>query len=520
MKTQVNVINLLRLSGICLLIVAVNLGLGTKALAQSAMPEKLGVRAQAKTNAESATAEVTIALLDAQNRLVPATRDVQVNLNTRLASGVQHNQLVVKAGETSVTSSLPLQEGGLIEFSATQPQSQLRSGSAFIRLKPFTRHSGPVANYTPYSANDAQSGSTPNTHFGKEVAKVGGTANSVTDTVQSVKGAADSVIRIFSRGPVAAGVLAGAEDRVYLADGQDGAVVQVFLGQAVKKETRLVLSAPGGRLNPETIIIAANHDSGQAVLTSDQAGTVTVCVPGASKIAGAPTNSLTFQFRPAIARVLITANPPKINLFETTAITIQFLAKDSNNIASDVERQAALGITRGRGVLDSMTLVVPANKPAPSVKFTPTLSGKTTLRASVAGLSDQSCELEVTLPTLLMGLTGFGGALGGLLAAFQKGLPTVVRQGPLRRRFQALPWWRMAIGSVTGFVLYWAIMFLSFAALPKTLALNPASAVVCALLGGWLGLSVFSLVLKALRITKGPDGASPPSRRPLAEARG
>jgi hypothetical protein len=525
MKTQRKAIELLRNSGVCLFIFSASAGIAASAPAQTAQPEKLEVRAQIQTNAEGATAEVTVTLRDAQNQPVAAdNRGVRVDLETRLQSGHQLTNLVINGHESSVRCSVPLQEGGVLELRATQPDVRMRPGSLFVKVKPFTRPGGQVANYTPYSAGSTRSASAPNTHLGTEAAKIGDTATAIGDAVHSVKSTAESFIHIFGHGPVAAGFLAGAIDRTYLADGKDGAVVQVFLGQAVKARTEIALSSTGGKLTPETIVIEKNQDSGEATLTSDQTGSVTVKVVDTGKTKGLPTNQLSFQFVPPIKKVFVTASQPKISLFETADIIIQFQAADGKSIAPDVQQKATLRIAHGRGALDKTELIVPANELDARTRFTPTLSGKMTLVASVEHLSDAPCEVEVTLPVLLMGLTVFGGALGGLLAAFQNGLPAAVSNGPLRRRLQALPWWRMVIGSVTGFVLYWAIMFLSFSALPKALALNPASAVVCALLGGWLGLSVFSLVLRALRISKGPEGPDGPSapagRRPLAEARG
>jgi len=101
--------------------------------------------------------------------------------------------------------------------------------------------------------------------------------------------------------------------------------------------------------------------------------------------------------------------------------------------------------------------------------------------------------------------------LGGLLAAFHSGLPTAVGNGPLRRRVKHLPWWRMSVGLVTGFVLYWTFIFLSLAALPQAVLVNPFTALVSSLLGGWLGLNVFTLVLKRLHLLKTADSMSVPA---------
>ena len=82
-------------------------------------------------------------------------------------------------------------------------------------------------------------------------------------------------------------------------------------------------------------------------------------------------------------------------------------------------------------------------------------------------------------------LSGFGGLAGGLLAAW-------VRKKELLSH-------RLITGLITGFVFYWAALFLTgFVALPRVLVLNQLSAVALSVIGGWLGTEVFTLVLKKL----------------------
>ncbi|MGH7599787.1 MAG: hypothetical protein ACREOI_25820, partial [bacterium] len=101
--------------------------------------------------------------------------------------------------------------------------------------------------------------------------------------------------------------------------------------------------------------------------------------------------------------------------------------------------------------------------------------------ASTPNLPITTFPLTVTLPLLTLALTAVGGLAGGLIA-FWTG--------------KDAKWWRIAIGLITGFVLYWAFVFGVLTVLPRTVVLNPLSAFVLSTLGGWLGTEVFAQILK------------------------
>lgn len=59
---------------------------------------------------------------------------------------------------------------------------------------------------------------------------------------------------------------------------------------------------------------------------------------------------------------------------------------------------------------------------------------------------------------------------------------------------------RIAIGAVTGVILYWAVVFGVIATKTSFLVVSPLSDFAIAVIGGWLGTAVFSLVLKKFGI--------------------
>jgi hypothetical protein len=140
-----------------------------------------------------------------------------------------------------------------------------------------------------------------------------------------------------------------------------------------------------------------------------------------------------------------------------------------------------LAIDAGRGEIESKELTIAPNKFEARTVFLPTWRGEVAVSASTPNLAITTFPLTVALPLLTLVLTAVGGLAGGLIA-FWTGKDS--------------KWWRLAIGLITGFVLYWAFVFGVLTVLPRTVVLNPLSAFVLSTLGGWLGTEVFAQILK------------------------
>ena len=466
-------------------------------------PVKLAIEATARLVGGGATAEVVVSLHDADNKSVIAPRDLTVQIEAREFSGVQRSPLTIKAGSQSGSCSLPLHEGGIIEFWVGHPE--LRPDTTFVRLKPFTLSSSQsVPGFTPHSRSGI-----PGTHLGREVSEVGQTARDIGDTAQSVHDTIRRLGNLFGSikpGSEHPAFLAGSQGRRYLSDNRDAALIQVFLGQPVSKRTEIQLVSSGGKFDPPNVTIEAGKDTGQTRLTSDKTGVIEVTFAKAlPKIKLPPTNALSFSFMPPIVRLNVRGSPPQITLLDTAELLVQLQDASGKAVATDEPRPISTAIVSGRAEIESQKHVIPAGEFETRIAFRPTRCGVVGVKAFADNLPAELGEVRVTLPTMLLSVSALGGSLGGLFAAFHSGLPAAVRNGPLRRRVRHLPWWRMSVGLVTGFVLYWSFIFLSLSALPQAVVLNPFSALVSSLLGGWLGLNVFTLVLKRLHVLKAED---------------
>ena len=475
-------------------------------------PVKLAIAATARPVGDGATAEVAVSLRDAENKPIIAPRDLTVQIEAREFSGVQRLSTAIQAGSESGRCSFPLHEGGIIEFWASH--AELRPDTAFVKVKPFERSASQSA---PGFASHSSS-RIPDTHLGQEVSKVGQTARDIGDTTRSVQDTIHQLRSFFGSitpGSEQPAFLAGSQGRRYLSDGLDAAIIQVFLGQPVSKKTEIQLLSSGGKLDPANVTIDAGKDTGQTRLTSDRTGLIEVTFAKAlPKIKLPPTNTLSFSFMPPIVRLNVRASPPQITLLETAELLVQLQDAHGKAVATDEPRPISAAIITGHAEIQAETHVIPAGEFETRIPFRPTRCGVVGVKAFADNLPAELGEVRVSLPVMLLSLSAAGGSLGGLLAAFHAGLPAAVNNGPLRRRLKHLPWWRMSVGLVTGFVLYWAFIFLSLGALPKAVLLNPFTALVSSLLGGWLGLNVFSLVLKHLHLlkTEGPLSGAGPGR--------
>jgi hypothetical protein len=316
-----------------------------------------------------------------------------------------------------------------------------------------------------------------------------------------------------------AAILVGSQDRRYLADGQDAAIAQIFLPAPASKKIQFRLSAGGAKLDPDLLTIDQGQDTAQTRVTSDKPGTIELkCETITPKSKLSLTNALHFSFGPPIVRLAVRASPPRITLLDTAELQVQLQNSRGQAEKTDEPRLISLDITSGRGEIASHTNQIAAGNFETSITFRPTGLGTVGIQASTDSLPAESGQVQVSLPTTLLSVSALGGCVGGLLAAFQNGLPASVRTGPLRRRLKSLPWWRMVVGSITGFVLYWSFIFLSFSALPRAVILNPFSTFIFSLLGGWMGLSVFTLLLNRLHLSPAERSARISVSRPTAKA--
>jgi hypothetical protein len=279
-----------------------------------------------------------------------------------------------------------------------------------------------------------------------------------------------------------------------LADGKDAATIHLFYGSEegfAPSDIRVRLFNSSGNLTPQAPVITQGEDYSEAKLTSSQVGTITVEFLGATPPLPAPAErQLQIKFGPAITQLDLNASPPAITLVDKSDLIVRLLNETGTPIATDTARIISFAIEKGRGEIEQKEFKIPAGRFEGRTSFLPTWIGDVSISAATPDLQPATLPvpIKVTLPLMPLTLSALGGLAGGIIAYWTG---------------KNSKWWRIAIGLITGFVLYWAFIFGVLNMVPRAIVLNPLSAFALSTLGGWLGTEVFTQLLKRLGLGTG-----------------
>jgi hypothetical protein len=241
-----------------------------------------------------------------------------------------------------------------------------------------------------------------------------------------------------------------------------------------------------GQLTPDPIKIPKGERLGHGQLIADHPGPVYVWYDSSSPTATTPDPPLKITFSHPVWAPKLLPNAPSVGLFEPIEIHVELISSHDVSVPSDTERQVNLSIEEGNGELSPTQVIFKPDQSRVTAQFIPTQSGAVRLLATSPYLTPASGSFMVTMPYLLLVLCAAGSFLGALLAFWTEK--------------PAASWQRIPIGFITGFVLYWALLFgvVHVPNFPHAYLINPFSAVILPLFGGWGGTKVITLVLKQL----------------------
>jgi hypothetical protein len=419
-------------------------------------------------------AEIEVALQDAGNKAAPALKNVVIDLE--FFSGeksVKKTQDTIKVGASSKKIQVPLEVAGSIKIRARHLANppELLEYSTFIRVKParlIRSRQGAVApglDWRFAAANVMAQLPTPTSPSGVPLTR------------------GDSID------------IKNSPQRTLLADGKDSATIHLFFytdkneeGTATR-DIRVRLFSSSGNLKPTIVSIPRGKDYGEAKLVSTEVGIINVEYLGATPSVKEPNpKKLPIKFGPPITQMIFEASPPSISLVDTADLIVRLVDEAGRPIATDTSRQVSFGIAEGRGEIRKDEITIAKDRADGRSSFLPTWRGKVILTAATPNLPIAEAELTIELPGSLLGLSALGGLAGGFIAFLTK---------------QGSKWWRVAIGLVSGFVLYWAVIFSVLNVIPRFIALNPLSAFALSTLGGWLGTEAFNQILKLIKLPSG-----------------
>lgn len=416
---------------------------------------KMKIETSGKNFRANEPVEIRVTCLDSDNRIAAVKHDYPVQILAHLPSGKVDTTIVtIPSGQAAQTLSMKFSESGIVHLQARH--DRLLTGETFLRLK----------------SGDKGRGAAPRE---------------------------EETLGLSTRAPIRALSSAGTQlltlryspQRTILADGKDQATIQAFVlsnEDSNASEIRVRLFNSGGAMTPQPLVIPAGQDMGAAVITSQDAQSVTVEYVSAAPPAQLQGETrIQITFGPPVTQLELDASPPVITLVDKSDLIIKLLDSEGRPVATDVPRKVSFTITAGRGDIETKELTIAAGGFEARTSFRPTWRGKVNISAATPNLQTAEESVNVTLPVLVLILSALGAAAGGLIAYW------------LEKERQ---WWRIALGLVTGFVFYWAFVFGVLPLLAREIVLNPLSAFALSVIGGWLGTEVFSMILKRLGLIK------------------
>lgn len=442
-------------------------------------PVKLDVEARAHSLHQGEPLQIQVSLLDAANQPAKAPKRLSLLLQARSAAGkVEKIQEVeIAAGQSSKQLAITPPGSGLVYIWAKNPE--LLPGGAYVAIRPAAAPSRPAV--PPRAA--APSRTTVPSRAGAPFP-----AAAPFPTAAPVPAAAP-VPQAIRSAPMPEIALRFSPDRQFLADGKDAVTVQAFLlggDDAARSDFRLNIFDSSGTMQPAPLIIPKGQASGRSVLTSSHPGNITVEFLGSTPPSECEGDrKLSIKFRPPITRVGFKASPPRISLVDTSDVILELTDELGRPINDDAPRVVTFAIDSGRGTLGSKEVHIPAGQFWARANFQPEWPGLVSVSASTPNLLTATTTLDVSTPVALLLCSALGGLTGGVFSYLKS-------RGKSGQR-------RILIGLVTGFIFYWACIFLGLASVGHGVVLNPLSAFSLSTLGGWLQTEVLTVVWGIVR---------------------
>ena len=291
-------------------------------------------------------------------------------------------------------------------------------------------------------------------------------------------------------------ILRYSPQRKILADGKDSVTIQAFVESdlaTIPADLHVNLFASAGTLVPRPMLVTRTSGEGKATLTATEPGDVSVEFVGAQPLASVDGDAkLNIQFRVPVSAFRLEAKPAAISLVDSADLLVTLVDSAGRSLASDEKRTVTLALESTGGEIEKETIEIPVGSSEGRTRFRPTGLGNVVVSGSIDTLVNQTAQIKVSLPIGLLATSIVGGLIGGLLAW-------------LRTRHAR--WTRIAIGSITGFMLYWAFLFGLVPLFPRANVLNPLTDFALSVLGGWLGTEVFTLILQKLGLVREPEAA-------------
>ncbi len=511
-----------RMVGIGMPAAALLAALALPVAASAAEPVRVSVHTTQMRVETGAKVAVKLGLQDSHGQPVAAPKDFILQVQVKQASGKTESlEIPLKAGADFTEADVTAEAAGLLEIAADH--AELRAGGAFVQVAPAGRSTpSPRLRELPQpNASRAPRPEPPPTAKelpGVRPAAAPGASGAQSGRVeaQAIPGAnqpsrpeisegrAVGVERVFPPpGPPPPPPLAPEPPRLILraspakdllANDKDSATIFAFLQEngGAAETYRVQLVPDGGRLEPQSLDFPPGKTSATAQLTSSNPGTIHVEDLGASpELAGADPPSLQVQFEPPITGLELASNPESVSPGIPATVVAQLVGADGRPLATNRDREVTFSVRSGPAHLGETSVTIPEGGFEAKTQATGEWWGDTEITASSPGFLNRTAPLKIAFPWALLAVLTAGSLAGGFIAwTYGKG----------RRKWL---WQRLFTGLIAGVVFYWLLLFTGI--VPRAALLNPLGVFAVAVLGGWLGTSVFDLALDKLGLRKAPE---------------
>ena len=432
---------------------------------EDSSPAKLGITITPSIVHPSSNIKVQVSLLNSANEPASLKQEISITLTIESVNGGYRDQrsLTVPAGQAWSTVIVQLPSGGIYSLTATTPQ--LRPSSTFLSV---------VAD------NGVSS------RWGKA------TLHDVSFRLPAILFAVPPP-QLALRQQV---MVLISPSRELMADGLDAAQVTALTsGDVAHQDISINLHSSLGFFDCPSLdkpkpcadyqlILPKGSTHAEARLTSTQAGTSSIVAVSSTPNMELVMPSAVIVFGPPITKIAAEASPPNITLLGRSQLIVRLTDDQGKIYVPSHPRKISVSIKKGEGHFDpedsTITLFPPNN--SAELAFLPGFgTGDTELTASTDQLPSADLHVRTSLPVALILIAALGGLVGGaiFISVHRKASRT-----------------RIAVGAVTGFILYWAVVFGVITTKSSLMVVSPLSDFAISVIGGWLGTEVFSVILK------------------------
>jgi hypothetical protein len=413
----------------------------------------------------------SVQLQNGKNQPAVLAKDMRVEIQLLDSGGVVSRKVscTVPANVADAKCTVPSPKAGLYKVRAIPENRELAEGSGFVLIRPAVAKkasAAPAVRFLAmaYSPQDS----------GAPVAGPPAAGGCAAETSRSV---AKVILTINEGGETGGAFRASVES----------ATIQAFFqaddGGSAPSDILVWLSSNHGELDREPLVIRKCSISGEAHLTSRypvQASIRYTVVP--SKYAVESPAALQASFvRPIIGVAVIP--PDKIQTLSLTdrePVVARFFDIDGIPVPSDIERTVTFVSNNSFVGVEKQSVTLKPGDSIASTVLLPFWMGSGVISVTSDRLKPTNLQVQV-VGAIVIAVCLTGGLFGGLVLFLASG-------GSIYSR--------LIVGVAAGIVLSWAYVFGLLPKVDSVVAHNYISVFVVSILGGYLGVKVFDLVLE------------------------